>query len=105
MLHSRRQLCVRFQRLDPAPREVAGDTKRWEVVIENGCPCTVLDLELGCAGFRPLVPIDPPVVSQEGARCLVDNGQPIYPSSSFNFTYAADSSYDFTIADFTPACY
>ncbi|KAG7965608.1 hypothetical protein I3843_08G009600 [Carya illinoinensis] len=68
----------------------------WKVTIHNVCPCSVLHLKLACSGFQTVEDIDPSVLSISNGECLVNNGQPIYPSTTFSFTYAWDTSFPFT---------
>ncbi|XP_041022714.1 TPD1 protein homolog 1-like [Juglans microcarpa x Juglans regia] len=67
----------------------------WKVTIHNVCSCAVLHLKLACSGFQTVEDIDPSVLSISNGECLVNNGQPIYPSNTYSFTYAWDTSFPF----------
>ncbi|KAM7255258.1 hypothetical protein ACFE04_020499 [Oxalis oulophora] len=77
----------------------------WEVIITNKCPCSLLNLRLECRNFSITKVIDPAklVVSNDGV-CLVNNGNPVYDSSNFIFTYASMTMYPFKPLDFKITC-
>ncbi|PON71322.1 Beta-1,3-N-Acetylglucosaminyltransferase family protein [Parasponia andersonii] len=76
----------------------------WTVIITNGCVCGQMDVELDCFGYQTVKPVDPLLLTSNGQTCLVNNGQFIYGSQSFNFTYAWDSSFPFRPISSQIAC-
>lgn len=73
--------------------------------IENTCFCVFKDIVLACDGFQTQEPIDPSILTQNGADCnVVNNGNPIAPSNVFSFKYAWDQSYTFTLKNAQIAC-
>ncbi|GLU02678.1 hypothetical protein SLE2022_199190 [Rubroshorea leprosula] len=71
----------------------------WKVTINNPCPCVQSNVKLSCDGFQSVKPMDPSILKKSGAECLVKNGNPIAPLSSFSFTYAWDRSFPFKPLD------
>ncbi|CAL8996998.1 unnamed protein product [Prunus brigantina] len=67
----------------------------WNVKITNVCPCSQLDVKLSCDAFQTVEDIDSSILRKSGSECLVNNGQPIYPNTDFNFNYAWDNSFSF----------
>ncbi|KAL5787275.1 hypothetical protein ACOSP7_004224 [Xanthoceras sorbifolium] len=76
----------------------------WTVTISTGCPCTQLDVKLACDGFQTVEPIASTVLAKSGGECVVNNGQPIFPSKDFSFTYAWDTSFQFKPLSSQIAC-
>ncbi|GLT77123.1 hypothetical protein SLA2020_487370 [Shorea laevis] len=76
----------------------------WNVTINNPCSCAQFNVKLSCDGFQSVKPMDPSILQKSEAECLVDNGNPIAPHSSFSFTYAWDTSFPFNPLDSGITC-
>ncbi|XP_038711875.1 uncharacterized protein At1g05835-like [Tripterygium wilfordii] len=74
----------------------------YSVTISNKCPCTQLDLTLSCHGFQSAKLVSE--LTKTGSTCLVNNGQPIYPQSTFTFTYSWDAAFPFKPLSSAVAC-
>ncbi|XVF01743.1 hypothetical protein REPUB_Repub04eG0115000 [Reevesia pubescens] len=76
----------------------------WQVTILNDCVCTQSELKLSCDGFQTVETIDSSVLAKSGGECLINDGQPVAPSSETIFTYAWDTSFPFKPLSSQPNC-
>ena len=80
------------------------DKPEWNTTITNRTPCSYQNLTLACNGFQTVEEVDPSIMAKMGDECLINNGQPVYPFTSLNFTYAWDTSFPFKLVYSQMAC-
>ncbi|KAL3633593.1 hypothetical protein CASFOL_022355 [Castilleja foliolosa] len=87
--------------------QVVKSKPEWKVEITNTEACTFLNLKLSTIpeNFAPVAPIDPSILRKDETDkyWILNNGEPLYGSKSFGFTYAGDFV-KFSVADYTIAC-
>uniref|UniRef100_A0A7C8ZJD7 Uncharacterized protein n=1 Tax=Opuntia streptacantha TaxID=393608 RepID=A0A7C8ZJD7_OPUST len=79
----------------------------WKVTITNKCYCTQLDVKISCSGFKTVKPVHPSsmkMISRTKGLALLNGGHPIYPYSSFSFTYAWSLPFRFSLVSSQIAC-
>lgn len=69
---------------------------QWKVTISNDCKCDQSSVKLDCSGFQTTENVDSSILSQYGAVCLLNGGDPIHYQRPISFNYAWDTSFSFT---------
>ena len=76
----------------------------WQVTLTNTCNCVFAHVILACQGFQTVEQIDPQILSKSGDDCTVNYSNAIAGHSTFQFTYAWDTSFPFTLKSAEIAC-
>uniref|UniRef100_A0A7N0TA36 Uncharacterized protein n=1 Tax=Kalanchoe fedtschenkoi TaxID=63787 RepID=A0A7N0TA36_KALFE len=100
------QCSVQNLKITTAPTgTVANGKPVYNVTVTNACACGQSSVVIDCTGLQSAVPLDLAHVTKvDATKCLLNNGDIIYPKESTSFTYAWNQVFTFKPVDSQVSC-